>query len=71
MDNEDAPSSVNFIPCVKWVKKGVAKQIPEKVQLTEEELQEIISETRTELRRDLLLHTTKYSSKTSRGRRLE
>lgn len=30
MDNEDAPS-VNFIPCVKWVKKGVAKQIPEKV----------------------------------------
>lgn len=31
MDNEDAPSSVNFIPCVKWVKKGVAKQIPEKV----------------------------------------
>lgn len=50
MDIEDAPSSVNFIPCVKWVKKGVAKQIPEKVQLTEEELQEIISETRTELR---------------------
>jgi hypothetical protein len=31
MDNEDAPSSINFIPCVKWVKKGVAKQIPEKV----------------------------------------
>jgi len=50
MDNEDAPSPVNFIPCVKWVKKGVAKQIPEKVQLTEEELQEIISGTKTELR---------------------
>jgi hypothetical protein len=31
MDNEDALLSVNFIPCVKWVKKGVAKQIPEKV----------------------------------------
>jgi len=31
MDNEDGRSSVNVIPCVKWVKKGVAKQIPEKV----------------------------------------
>ncbi|PNF40490.1 putative periodic tryptophan protein 1 [Cryptotermes secundus] len=50
MDNEDAPSSVNFIPCVKWVRKGVAKEIPEKVQLTEEELQEILNETRAEVR---------------------
>lgn len=49
MDNEEAPPSVNFIPCVKWVKKGVAKEIPEKVQLTKEELQDIINQTKSEL----------------------
>jgi hypothetical protein len=43
MDNEDAPSSVNFIPCVKWVKKGVAKQIPEKVSRMDIENTETIS----------------------------
>merc|ERR1711970_331393 len=40
---------INFIPCVKWVKRGAAKSQPEKVKLTQEELAKIISKTQTNL----------------------
>lgn len=30
---EDTQPRINFIPCVKWVKRGVAKSDPEKVSL--------------------------------------
>ncbi|GLG95449.1 Periodic tryptophan protein 1 homolog, partial [Gryllus bimaculatus] len=40
---------INFIPCIRWVKRGVAKENPDKVELTEEELQAVISQTKTEI----------------------
>lgn len=27
----ETQSRINFIPCVKWVKRGVARSVPEKV----------------------------------------
>lgn len=41
---------MNFIPCIAWVKKGVAKAVPDKVQLTKEELQQLIHEAREDLK---------------------
>ncbi|GFY50404.1 periodic tryptophan protein 1 homolog [Trichonephila inaurata madagascariensis] len=37
---------MNFIPCVAWVPKGIAKRCPEKLQLTPEELKNLIQETK-------------------------
>ncbi|GFQ67184.1 periodic tryptophan protein 1 homolog [Trichonephila clavata] len=36
---------MNFIPCVAWIPKGIAKRCPEKLQLTPEELKKLIQET--------------------------
>ncbi|XP_074652723.1 periodic tryptophan protein 1 homolog [Tubulanus polymorphus] len=41
--------SENIIPCLTWVKSGVAKSNPEKVHLTAEELKRIIEETKANL----------------------
>lgn len=30
---ENPQNKINFIPCLKWVKRGVAKSCPEKVSL--------------------------------------
>ncbi|GJQ77266.1 hypothetical protein Trydic_g20691 [Trypoxylus dichotomus] len=45
----ESESKINFIPCIRWVKQGVAKTNPEKVQLTKEELVQIINETKSKL----------------------
>ncbi|XP_046420036.1 periodic tryptophan protein 1 homolog [Neodiprion fabricii] len=41
---------MNFIPCVTWVKRGVAAANPDKVQLTPQELEQIINQTQSDLR---------------------
>ena len=37
---------LNFIPCLKWVRRGAAKAVPEKVKLTQEELASVIEKTK-------------------------
>jgi hypothetical protein len=47
MDTEgDSDSKINFVPCVTWVRRGVAKPEPERVKLTQEELAAIITKTK-------------------------
>ncbi|XP_061176441.1 periodic tryptophan protein 1 homolog [Saccostrea echinata] len=43
---------MNIIPCIKWVKRGVAKSIPDKVKLSEDELRRVIEDTKDKI--DLL-----------------
>lgn len=50
IDNlEDNTSEIDFIPCLAWVRRGVAKPEPEKVKLSKEELMEIINQTKAEI----------------------
>ncbi|XP_012267776.2 periodic tryptophan protein 1 homolog [Athalia rosae] len=41
---------MNFIPCTTWVKRGVAAATPDKVQLTPQELEQIIKQTQSDLK---------------------
>lgn len=45
-DDEQERSDIDFVPCLTWVRRGVAKPEPEKVKLTKEELREIIEQTK-------------------------
>ncbi|XP_031341232.1 periodic tryptophan protein 1 homolog [Photinus pyralis] len=49
MEEEPKPGRINFISCVKWVKKGVAKGLPEKVRLNKQELVRLINQTKADL----------------------
>lgn len=52
-ENQDNQNRVNFIPCIKWVEKGVMDYKSVKVKLTKKELAEIIKDTKVELRETL------------------
>lgn len=49
LDLEKTGSSINFIPCLTWVRRGVAKPDPERVKLTTEELTAVIQQTQKNL----------------------
>jgi len=49
MDLENTQPNINFIPCLTWVKRGVAKPDPERVKLTSEELTAVIKQTKKDL----------------------
>lgn len=49
MDLEKETARVNFIPCLTWVQRGMAKQVPDRVKLTEEELAAVIEQTKGDL----------------------
>ncbi|KAG5884791.1 hypothetical protein JTB14_010854 [Gonioctena quinquepunctata] len=46
---ENSQTNINFIPCVRWVKRGVANANPAKVQLSKDELIQIINDTKSKL----------------------
>ena len=48
-DEKDPESNINFVPCLTWVRRGVAKPIPDRVKLTTEELSAVISQTKKDL----------------------
>ncbi|CAG0905740.1 unnamed protein product [Cyprideis torosa] len=49
-EEEQPRNRARFVPCVTWIPKGVAKAIPDKVRLSEEELRRIIQETESRVR---------------------
>ncbi|XP_076274450.1 periodic tryptophan protein 1 homolog [Rhynchophorus ferrugineus] len=48
MEN-NSETNINFVPCLKWVKKGVASTTPSNVQLSKNELVQIINDTKEKL----------------------
>jgi len=44
--SEPEESKINFIPCLKWVRRGVSKPEPERVKLSKEELIQVIEQTK-------------------------
>jgi len=49
VDTEGPDTKINFVPCLKWVRRGVAKPEPERVKLTKEELLQVIKQTKGDL----------------------
>ena len=46
---EQKEGGINFVPCLAWVRRGVAKPVPEQVKLTKEELAQVIEQTKLDL----------------------
>ncbi|XP_060076230.1 periodic tryptophan protein 1 homolog [Ylistrum balloti] len=58
---------MSIIPCLTWVKRGVAKNTPEKVKLDKEDLKRIIEETREELDEDEPADTSEEEEEENEG----
>jgi periodic tryptophan protein 1 len=39
-------NKINLIPCVLWIKRGVAREIPNKLELTKDDLKRLIQESK-------------------------
>lgn len=52
MEGAGQEERLNFIPCLTWVKRGVAKAEPDKVKLSEEELATLLKESEADLPSD-------------------
>ncbi|VEN44555.1 unnamed protein product [Callosobruchus maculatus] len=52
MEEGQQSSSINFVPCIRWIKRGVASERPTQVQLTKDELSKIIKDNREKLEED-------------------
>ena len=46
---ENTEPNINFIPCLTWVRRGVAKPVPERVKLSADELEAVINQTKNDL----------------------
>ncbi|CAH1961226.1 unnamed protein product [Acanthoscelides obtectus] len=49
MEEEGSQNSINFVPCIRWVRRGVASEKPTEVKLTRDELTKIIKENKEKL----------------------
>ncbi|XP_055850131.1 periodic tryptophan protein 1 homolog [Episyrphus balteatus] len=47
--NTESEATVNFVPVICFVKRGIAKERPEKIVLTQEELARVIKETKSQI----------------------
>ncbi|XP_030032217.2 periodic tryptophan protein 1 homolog [Manduca sexta] len=47
---EENTPTVSLVSCMRFVRRGIAKAVPEKIELTEKELEKIIKQTASELR---------------------
>ena len=66
-DLENVPDKVNFVPCVKWVRRGKAKARPDKVQLDQSELAAIIEELDALVDRQTLMEMYRMATSDKHG----
>lgn len=58
---------MSIIPCLTWVKRGIAKESPDKVKLDKEDLKRIIEETREQLEDDEASDTSEEEDEETEG----
>ncbi|TRY73816.1 hypothetical protein TCAL_02578 [Tigriopus californicus] len=46
---EKGDPNINFVPCLKWIRRGMAQAQPEKLKLSPEELAEVIAQTQAQI----------------------